>query len=385
MGNKQSSPPKTTLPKIPPPKPVYIAPPKPIYIAPPKPIYIAPPKPIYIAPPKPIYIAPPKPIYIAPPKPIYIAPPKPIYIAPPPKSTLPKIHIAPVVIPKQKIDMGALQKSVGIIAGVVSLFPPAKLAVTAIVGIADASDKGSASKYLNSGHSTNSTLNMLPGGFLVQNVANLASNGKSGTTLAKITPDPVKMGIKDTIKITQTIITHPKNTLSVGKSLVAENITTIKPTLHNIISPVSHTLSVPVVAKEQALKPSLIPVYLQVKPVIQAIPISTLTPKNIIPIISHLPIVSTISKIIPPPPPPPQPVIPIYEPIYKPIYEPIHEPIHVPIVNTLSNLQVTPPEITPPGITPSDVPNSTLGMRADVEYEGEEYEEEEEEYEYEES
>ena len=74
------------------------------------------------------------------------------------------VHIAPIHIAqvqKPKINMRALQESVGIIVGVISLFPPAKLVISAIIAGTDGNTHGAASNYLNSGHSTNSTLNML--------------------------------------------------------------------------------------------------------------------------------------------------------------------------------------------------------------------------------
>ena len=145
--------------------------------------------------------------------------------------------------PKPKIDMKILQKTVGVIVGVASLYPPAKLALTAIIAVADAADKGSASNYLNSGNNTNSTLNMLPGEFLVQNVSNLATKGQTGIILAKYTPDPIRIATTDVIKISTTIATNPNNTLSVGKALAYDNLKSLKDPLDDNVNLVKSTLN----------------------------------------------------------------------------------------------------------------------------------------------
>jgi hypothetical protein len=100
-------------------------------------------------------------------------------------------------IPKPKIDMKALQEATGIIAGIVSITPIGKLLVTASVAIADKETHGKATAYLNNGHNVNSTLSMVPGGMLFQQIANDASNGKSGDTLGKYISDPKKMIISE--------------------------------------------------------------------------------------------------------------------------------------------------------------------------------------------
>jgi hypothetical protein len=73
----------------------------------------------------------------------------------------------------------------------------------------------------------NSTLSMLPGGVLAQRLANDATNGKSGDTLAKFVPDPVHIAIADAKVIAKTIATDPKNTLSATKAAIQDNRTTI--------------------------------------------------------------------------------------------------------------------------------------------------------------
>ena len=111
--------------------------------------------------------------------------------------------------------MPALRIATGIILGIVNLTPMGKLASTAIMGVADAASHGKASDFANNGHQVNGTLAMLPGRMLAQQVANDASNGKSGDTLSKYVPDPKKMIIHDVVKIAETVVTHPKSTLTV--------------------------------------------------------------------------------------------------------------------------------------------------------------------------
>ena len=88
--------------------------------------------------------------------------------------------------------MDILQKATGIIAGLVALSPIGRLAELGIVSIADVASHGKASEFINNGHSVNTTLNLLPGGMLAQQVANDSSNGLVGNTLQKFVPDPKK-------------------------------------------------------------------------------------------------------------------------------------------------------------------------------------------------
>ena len=89
--------------------------------------------------------------------------------------------------------MKALKESLGIIAGVISVNPVGKLVVMGVMGIADASTGGKASDFINDGHKMNTTLSLLPAGMLMQQIANDASDGKSGDALTKYIPDPKKM------------------------------------------------------------------------------------------------------------------------------------------------------------------------------------------------
>ena len=125
--------------------------------------------------------------------------------------------------PKPRINMDALQKATGIIAGLVALSPIGRLVELGVVSIADAASHGEASKFINNGHAVNTTLNLLPGGMLAQQVANDSSNGLVGSTLQKFVPDPKKMVIHDVMKIGETIVLHPSQTVNVGKNLGNSN------------------------------------------------------------------------------------------------------------------------------------------------------------------
>ena len=67
--------------------------------------------------------------------------------------------------PKPHINMDALQKAVGVIGGVIALSPIGRLVELGIVSIADAASHVKASEFINNGHSVNTTLNLLPGGW----------------------------------------------------------------------------------------------------------------------------------------------------------------------------------------------------------------------------
>lgn len=136
-------------------------------------------------------------------------------------------------LPKPRIDMDALQKAVGIIGGVIALSPIGKLVETGIITVADIASNGKASKFINNGHEVNRTLNFVPGGMLAQQLSNDVSNGRSGSTLDKFLPDPMKMLIKNTVKIGETIVLHPSQTLNVGKDIGISNVHDLHNIVHN--------------------------------------------------------------------------------------------------------------------------------------------------------
>ena len=241
--------------------------------------------------------------------------------------------------------MPALRIATGIILGVVNLTPMGRLLSTGVMGVADAASHGKASEFANNGHQVNGTLSMLPGGMLAQQVANDASNGKSGDTLSKYVPDPKKMVIHDVVKIGETVVTHPKSTLGVihdlshndGDSLknIGNNYTkTAGPITHHIGShkpTIPHTI-VNIPSQISDVKPSIFksivparveqtvstlsfatPVLSQkpsifttithiIKPSVpqRDIPQSVLTPPSTTPLILPLTLPTTLSPTLPP-------------------------------------------------------------------------------------
>ena len=208
-----------------------------------------------------------------------------------PKINIPKINIPKINIPKPKIDMNALRKGTNIIAGIISLTPPGKLLVTASVGIADLSTHNAASNYLNNGKKYNSTLSLLPGGLLIQSVANESSNGKSGDFFNKI-PDPKKTVfqiVQNTPSSTLDFISSKKE----KTSLFINDVQTSSPILNTLSIPSNSVFSSNV--KLNTLSPSL-----SLSP-----PPSTNVKLNTLS--SSLSLSPSLSPSPSPPPPPPPP------------------------------------------------------------------------------
>jgi hypothetical protein len=305
MGNKQSLPP--------PPKPIHLPT---IHVAPLPNIKINIPKvnlsTIHIPKPQPIHLPPP--VKIPPLKDLvkqipiisksYTIPPfkvaVPVHINIDIKG-LPPLHVnnpvvsvpalkTPVIPPPKKpeIDMHALKQSLGIIAGVVSLNPIGKVLVTGVMAIADVASNGKASDFVNDGHKINSTLNFLPGGELMQQVANDASKGKSGDALTKYVPDPKKMIMEDVIAVGKTVVTDPKNVINTTKSVINHNIKSIENSADvKIIKTALHTVA--------PVKPSITKVVVdKVKEVTK--PISIVALHTVAPVASVLK--PSIAKVI---------------------------------------------------------------------------------------
>ena len=114
--------------------------------------------------------------------------------------TFPKINLpSKITIKKPDINLGILQKTVGYISASISLVPPLRPIVLGITTVADLASKGKSSEYLNNGQRSNSTLNFVPGGDLVQKILNDSTKGKSGEFITKYTPDIKKMAIQEVI------------------------------------------------------------------------------------------------------------------------------------------------------------------------------------------
>ena len=75
--------------------------------------------------------------------------------------------------------------------------PPLRPIVLGITTVADLASKGKSSAYLNNGQKSNSTLNFIPGGDLVQKILNDSTKGKSGVLITTYTPDIKKMAIQE--------------------------------------------------------------------------------------------------------------------------------------------------------------------------------------------
>ena len=114
--------------------------------------------------------------------------------------TFPKINLpSKITIKKPDINLGILQKTVGYISASISLVPPLRPIVLGITTVADLASKGKSSEYLNNGQRSNSTLNFVPGGDLVQKILNDSTQGKSGEFITKYTPDIKKMAIQEVV------------------------------------------------------------------------------------------------------------------------------------------------------------------------------------------
>ena len=114
----------------------------------------------------------------------------------------PSIKIKDVTIPPKKIyipppkpiNKKDLRTSISYIHDIVSIIPPLKLLTIGITGIADLSTNGKATEYLdNNKRKYNHTLDLIPGGSLIQRISNDTSGGKSGSFINRYTVDNKKI------------------------------------------------------------------------------------------------------------------------------------------------------------------------------------------------
>ena len=110
--------------------------------------------------------------------------------------TLPlqKIYITP---PKTTINKKDLRTSLGYIHDVISIIPPLKLLTIGITTIADLATNGKATNYLDNDKKVNHTIDFLPGGGLMQRIANDSSNGNSGQFIDRYTVDNKKIFVNN--------------------------------------------------------------------------------------------------------------------------------------------------------------------------------------------
>jgi hypothetical protein len=109
---------------------------------------------------------------------------------------------------------------------------------------------------------TNSTLNILPGGLLAQNIAGVATNGRSNQEMNRFVPDPKKAAIGGLISAVKNPSSIPNSTLSGAMSFGGMVATTTKPSFAEILSraPIStptHTLQI-LQSVATAPKPSIL-------------------------------------------------------------------------------------------------------------------------------
>ena len=109
---------------------------------------------------------------------------------------LPKINIPPPrPLPKPKVDMKILQKSVGYITDIVSVVPFVRPILMATKVGLNVVTKGESGKYLKDDQKSNSGWNMAPGGSLIQRSLNDITKGKSGDWISKNTIDIPKLSL----------------------------------------------------------------------------------------------------------------------------------------------------------------------------------------------
>ena len=115
-----------------------------------------------------------------------------------------------------------IQDAVKILAGVVALTPIGKGLLIATTKIADAvTHSNAADQYLGL-DKDNSTLSMLPGGLLAQQVLQVADPSLANKINSTI-PDPKKMAINDAKTLAMTAATNPSQLKTVAKQVAYDN------------------------------------------------------------------------------------------------------------------------------------------------------------------
>ena len=99
--------------------------------------------------------------------------------------------------PPKPVNKKDLRTSIGYIHDVISVIPPLKLLTIGITGIADLATNGKATNYLDNDKKVNHTIDFLPGGSLLQRIANDSSNGKSGEFIDRYTVDNKKIFVNN--------------------------------------------------------------------------------------------------------------------------------------------------------------------------------------------
>ena len=96
--------------------------------------------------------------------------------------------------PPKPINKQDLRTSIGYIHDIISIIPPLKLLTIGITSVADLATNGKATDYLDDNKKVN---HFLPGGGLIQRIANDSSNGKSGQFIDRYTIDNKKLFVNN--------------------------------------------------------------------------------------------------------------------------------------------------------------------------------------------
>jgi len=115
-----------------------------------------------------------------------------------------------------------IQDAVKILAGVVALTPIGKGLLIATTKIADAATHSNAADQYLGLDKDNSTLSMLPGGLLAQQVLQVADPSLANKINSTI-PDPKKMAINDAKTLAMTAATNPSQLKTVAKQVAYDN------------------------------------------------------------------------------------------------------------------------------------------------------------------
>ncbi len=120
-----------------------------------------------------------------------------------------------------RIGLGVVELGLGVLPG----GSAANRAINLSLSAGNSGSGGKVNAWTGLGD-TNSTLNMLPGGLLAQNIAGVATNGKSNAEMNRFVPDPKKMVIG--------AVTHPSSTLAGAKTVTQQTVQTSKVSLTSV-------------------------------------------------------------------------------------------------------------------------------------------------------
>ncbi len=152
-----------------------------------------------------------------------------------------------------RIGLGVAELGIGFVPG----GSAANRAINLSLSAGNSGSGGKVNAWTGLGD-TNSTLNMVPGGLLAQNIAGVATNGKSNAEMNRFVPDPKRLVIG--------AVTHPSSTLAGAKTVTQQTVHTSKVSLTSVFQ--SAATSAPastlhaIVNKTPLPRPSMIAHYL---------------------------------------------------------------------------------------------------------------------------